>query len=195
MKIFELTIACLLIAAVFSFGNAHPAILTQAGANGTAIVHAVITVIESGKVFNFSDHRFLRRLAYVTSNDGTAYCDDDGSGIWGIDEDKLDAMRQYKDTVDLTAANNRTEMLVGLSILEAEVEAVQLKPLYCGAAANLYLYYLMLTDGDIEVPLAHDIAGQADLWVKHFCVSSAKRSCFKEYFVYLVTELERKERK
>ena len=201
MKFFK--VACLLIAPLCCLGHKVdiPEELMHSGYNGTAAVHAVLTVIESTQIFqNYSHHRFLRRLANVTSNDGTTYFNDDlmlaGGGIWGIDDNKLNAMRETakNSTIgqELRVVDKRIDDYLGVKILEKK-QVVALKPIYGGAAAYLYLYYLMLLGHIDSVPLAENKIGQADLWVNHFCIQSARTPCCKEYFVAQVAILEEQE--
>ena len=204
MKLFK--VACLLIAVLCCLGHAVdiPDELTDSGYNGTAAVHAVLTVIESTQIFqNFPHHRFLRRLAKVTSNDGTTYFSEDdmsaGGGIWGIDDSKLNAMRETakeNSTIgqELRAVDKCINTFIGVSILDTEfsVVALKLKPLYDGAAAYLYLYYLKLLKSIRSVPLAENKIGQADLWVNHFCIQE-RTPCCRDCFVAQVAILEKQE--
>ena len=201
MKLFK--VACLLIAALCCLGHEVdiPDELTDSGYNGTAAVHAVLTVIESTQIFqNFSHHRFLRRLAKVTSNDGTTYISEDDmladGGIWGIDDSKLNAMRETakeNSTIaqELKAVDKCIDTFIGVSILDANF-TVALKPIYGGAAAYLYLYYLKLLKSIRSVPLAENKIGQADLWVNHFCIQE-RRPCCRDCFVAQVAILEKQE--
>lgn len=200
MKIFELIIACLLstTALCCDFIDA-PDILITKGTNGTAAVHTVISITGSVNIsnaFNDSDHRFFRRLAFVTSKDGTEYDNEDdmldGGGIWGIDQTKLDEMRKYEK--QLSDFDESIACHIGVDILDKKFTLEDVvKPLYGFAAAHLYLSYVILVKGVQSVPQTDDIAGQADLWVKHFCVPSAITTCCREYFTDLVTELENQE--
>jgi len=57
------------------------------GAAGSGVVDAVIRLIEASCVFP-DDKQFMRRLAYVESNDGNsenAYRTDYDGGIWQVD--------------------------------------------------------------------------------------------------------------
>lgn len=204
MKIFQLVTICLLAYAASPASaqctNEQP--ICEVGANGSDVVNAVLATIEQANIFNDSDtNRFLRRVAYVTTRDGTIYRDEDEmsahGGIWTFDEGKLNLMRQALFLgslgIKLKEVNNLIEFHFGIDILEHYFSKQYVNtPLYCGIAIRFYLYYLELVEC-MCIPPALDLRGQANLWLTHFNVTVGSRPCLEDLFVDEVKQLEKQE--
>ena len=170
----------------------------QKGGNGSDVVRAVISKIESSNIFNDSDHRFLRRLAYVGTKDGTLYGNLDemknGGGIWTFDVHKLESLKRAKDHPKIHKVNVLLEEHLGIEInkmFDDELENVT-EPLYCGVATRFYLYYLKHIERK-SIPSAIDLTGQAYFWFTHFNITIDRQFCLEEYFKDEVKQLENQE--
>ena len=205
MKTLQLMLMVVLFGAIFSVTRAEPEreeykfdprIITP-GANGTEVVHAAVAEIEIRGIFRTSDHRFLRRLAYVETRDGTDQPNspvlEESGGIWNFSSSKL---RQIQNASSVNGKmeeiNSQIEYRFGIDILlmdDGMRHDHMKKPLYSGVATRFYLYYLGLL-GTIIPPT---IAGQAKFWVKYFCVPNRSRPCSVTSFLQLVTYLNQLE--
>ena len=122
----------------------------QDGAIGSEVVEMVLAKISGMPEFN-SDHRLLRRIAYVETNDGT-----NGvplGGIWAVDEWKLSVVLTAPELVELRVKIDQ-ELDIGLECSPLS------KPLVSGLAAHLYLHYLEMVK-NATIPSAADIEQQA----------------------------------
>ena len=134
---------------------------------GRKVVHAVLTKLEACQDYNLTDHRLLRRIAFVqTGDNGTR----DG-GIWALDEAKIDLvsdmMREWLNS-SCRGLLNHNQSLIN-DILRNLTASTNI-PIVSGLAASLYLQYLT-TEGDLSIPLAGDIEGQARFWHEHYYTS------------------------
>jgi hypothetical protein len=151
------------------------------GANGTNVVEAVISKLESLTLFG-PDHRFMRRLAYVETRDGT---DENSGGIWGVDSDKLSLLRNRTATANSSLRNVYNDLEIKKIQLDEEGMMV---PLFSAIAARFYLYYI-----NIQIPLAGKISEQADYWISYYHRDLTETEVLrKDHFVRGVFELERK---
>ena len=129
----------------------------QDDASGADIVQAVIARLDSSDIFQ-SDHRLLRRIAYVESQDGTgsgAHGPFNG-GIWAVEESKFQALLTAP---ELAAKRDTIRLFFGIDWTHVTWNDLR-KPLYSGLAARLFLSRLELT-ATASIPLAGDVAGQA----------------------------------
>ena len=122
-------------------------------ASGAAVVHAVITKLRTCEILkNTTDHRFLRRTAYVESRDGKI---NGPGGIWRVND------------VWIYFLNKNHELLNECTCLNTSIDGCQLsnitmkcteKPLYSGLVISFYLYY-----SRSSIPLSSNINEQAKL--------------------------------
>ena len=150
------------------------------GANGPDVVDMVIAKISN--IFD-SDHRLLRRIAYVETDDGTSGIPP--GGIWAVDECKLSIVLTAPELVELHEKIDQ--------VFDIGLECSSLtKPLVSGLVARLYLHYLQITKKVTgPVPVAAAIEKQAHYWHKHYY--SGDERLTHEYFIQKVTDLEEKE--
>ena len=159
----------------------------QDDASGADIVQAVIAKLDSSHIFQ-SDHRLLRRIAYVESQDGTG-SDAHGSfngGIWAVDEGKFQALLTAP---ELTADRTAIRQVLGIDWTHVTWNDLR-KPFYSGLAARLFLSYLELT-ATTNIPLAGDVVGQARFWFDYYYSKSGNITV--AHFEFQIHELDKKE--
>ena len=140
------------------------------GANGSDVVEAVLSKLDSLEEIFGPDHRFMRRLAYVETRDGT---EKDEGGIWGVDAPKIQlicdtlnnraslAFEELNEAVDIIASNYSINV-------ESHLDANQMDVPFCsGLAARLFLYYIQIVE-NTTIPLAGEVREQADFWELHY---------------------------
>ena len=160
----------------------------QEGANGAAVVQAVIAKMDSSEIFP-SDHRLLRRIAYVENRDGTGRGAQSLScrgGIWAVEKGRF---KELALAVELSAIRDdiRRVFLIDWALVAWND---LLKPFYSGLAARLILFYLELS-GTAGIPLAGDIQNQAQFWFREY--HSGRGNVTVEQFVMEVNILDKVE--
>ena len=168
-------------------------------ANGSDVVEAVIAKIYSSHIFE-PDHRFLRRLAYVETMDGTnnnALMGLETGGIWALEHCKLKMLYRalmnetnQGQIADIKLANISRNIYLSFNLDVSTVLCVKQmsKPFFSGLIARLYLYYLNVTK-NISIPLAGNVEEQAQFWVTYYHPDT--RGVTADYFVSRVEELEK----
>ena len=157
------------------------------GASGSDVTRAVVSKIEASEIFP-TDHRLLRRIAYVESKDGedpNTYREGYFGGIWQVDQV---AFEDTQDTSSHPALINKyaaIEKDFGINWSQVAWEELQ-KPFFSGLAARLYLSNIPNT-----IPLAGDIAGQAAYWKTYY--NTGEGAGTQERFIDDVSSLERNE--
>ena len=134
-------------------------------ATGADVVHAVITRLSTCNLtkFNYSDHRLLRRIAYVETRDGNRPLADSVQlyGIWAVSTIALHTLNKSLSGVNIE------ERCGYLNSPDCSLSSLSLrclrKPLYSGLIAKLYLHSY-----EPQIPLSDNITGQAPFWVKHY---------------------------
>ena len=121
------------------------------GASGSGVVEEVVSTVQS--LFD-SDNKFLRRIAYVESKDGTdknTYHSGYVGGIlWQVDQ------IGFQSTQDTKSHPGLKQKLNNVSIDWGQVQWSDLrKPLYAGLAARLYLL-------KIPAPILATLKNQAE---------------------------------
>ena len=158
------------------------------GASGSDVVHAVIAKLDATRIFD-NDHRLLRRLAFVESADGAkdddALCSD-GGGIWALQESKFDVVLS---STELASVREGIRLAFGIDWRQITIRDL-CKPFYAGLAARMYLYYLEIT-ATARIPLAGNIAEQAQFWITYYHLRSSGLTI--DYFIAQVSLLEEKE--
>ena len=150
------------------------------GANGSDVVEMVIAKIS--KVFP-SDHRLLRRIAYVETDDGTSGVPP--GGIWAVDESKLNTVLTESNLSKLRE-NIDQEFEIEFGIITFNFLS---KPLVSGLVARLYLHYVEITE-NVKIPLAAAIEDQAQLWHSYYYNGTELSG---DDFTMKVRELEKRE--
>ena len=165
----------------------------QPNANGSAVVHAVITKIDTylsvpaceGRAGSIeSNHRLLRRIAFVETEDGATGVP--AGGIWAIKEEHFNLI--------VSSIHDMNNYCISPKLdIDINYDKTNL-PLLSGLAAHLYLQKISTK---IPIPLAENIAGQALFWFNNYttkdpgvcdCALAAKRR-----FRKAVEELARRE--
>ena len=155
------------------------------GKQGRAVVHAVLTKLDSCEVNNLTDHRLLRRIAYVETTD--RFIPASGGGIWAVKQSHLEVVSHtlrewlYHSCRHLLNNNN---ILIQRVLLDP-YGATNI-PMVSGLVASLYLRNLTLSRGEV-IPLAGDIPGQAKFWSEYYNNDSTKN------FTRIVESLEKEE--
>lgn len=156
-------------------------------ASGSDVVNAVVSKIEASHIFP-TDHRLLRRIAYVESKDGedqNTYRQGYFGGIWQMDR------LAFADTLDTSshpALVNKfaaIEESFGIDWRQVVWEDL-LRPLYSGLAARLFLSNIAAT-----IPLAGNTEEQAAYWKTHY--NTEQGAGTQERFIDDVMTLERLE--
>ena len=143
---------------------------------GTGVVQAVISKLHSLEIF-VCDHRLLRRIALVETDDGTRSVRD--GGIWALDENKFNVVANEADKILSSKLCLNTTFGISYGSLR--------KPLVSGLTAGLYLNYLE-NILNVSIPLAGNIEEQAQFWITYY----HSRELTASYFVEQVKRLKGK---
>ena len=141
------------------------------GANGSDVVEAVLSKLDTLEEIFGPDHRFMRRLAYVETRDGT---EQDEGGIWGVDAPKIELIRETLNDPASLVYSELNEALHRIAVNEhfqdvhsyLNVDQMDV-PLCSGLAARLFLYYIQIHE-NVSIPLSGEVEEQADLWISHY---------------------------
>ena len=131
------------------------------GASGAAVVRATVNKIQD--VFGTDDHQFLRRIAFVESEDGNdrdTYRSGYHGGIWQVDKSEFLSTQNNASNPQLT---QRYQMISkAFKIDWPSIQWSDLRiPLYSGIAARLLLL-------NITEAIPCDIQRQATYWRTHY---------------------------
>ena len=137
----------------------------QPEAAGTNVALAsVARVLESG-IFQ-ADSRLLRRIAFAETADGVAldtYREGYDGGMWQVDEAIFNQTRDVLGHPELIPLHQRIADVFLVDWVGA-INWVDLrKPLFSALAARLFL----VTVAEV-IPMAGDVAGQAEYWKSHY---------------------------
>ena len=143
---------------------------------GSHLVQTVISKLHSLQILT-CDHRLLRRIALVETNDGISGVPD--GGIWALNESKFNAISSDVDEV--------LSKKLCLNVPGGTTYEYLKKPLVSGLCASLYLNYLEKSR-NARIPLARKIEEQAKFWNKYYHT----RELTTEYFVEQVKTREGK---
>ena len=147
----------LLIAVNFVAGNN---LLSQANANGSAVVLEVIGSLQQSGVFG-DDNEMLRRIAYVETRDGTQPSDT-GGGIWAVSESRFLQTQNLQANARLPAKLRQIQVAFQIDWLQVQRRDL-CEPLYSAIAARLVLYL-----APRAIPSTNDLEAQASFWVKYY---------------------------
>ena len=139
--------------------------------NGTAVVQACIAKITQASIFT-NDNQLLRRIAYVETNDGLdadTYTANNSGGIWQLSESKYSAT---KSSTTLQTQIQGISTSFGITWANTQWQDLR-KPFYSALAARLYFYLI-----SASIPLANDIAGQANYWANYYTSSGGAAADF-----------------
>ena len=133
---------------------------------GTDVVEASVALVEESAIFP-NDNQFLRRLAWVESEDGErsdTYRSGYFGGIWQVDETVLLATQDVANNPKLTGVFNSLQVQFNIDWLSVRKEDL-LEPLFSALAANIFITMSIVSD---PIPLASDIRGQGRYWQNHY---------------------------
>ena len=152
-------------------------ILFNESQTGSEVVQAVISKLYCLQILT-CDHRLLRRIALVETNDGIN--DVPGGGIWALNKSKFndvasDVEKVLRDKLCLTTPDGG----VSYTFLR--------HPFVSGLAAGLYLNFLQKI-ANAHIPLARHIWEQAHFWMKYY----HSRELTAKHFMEQVKTRERK---
>ena len=176
-----------LLAVLFFGANALDKTLDD-GAIGSDVVQAVIAKLDASGIAFGDDHRLLRRLAFVETADGANSSSSSSAGLWGLQQSHLDVVGSAPQLAEL-----RIAIRAAFGIDWGAVTTNDLgKPFFAGLAARLYLFYLEIS-GTATIPLAGDIDGQAEFWIRYYHSNIGGTSRTELFFVEQVDLLEKRE--
>ena len=147
----------LLIAVSFAAGNN---LLSQANANGSAVVLEAVGALQQSGVFG-DDNEMLRRIAYVETRDGTQPSDA-GGGIWAVSESRFMQTQIFEANVRLPAKLRQIQAAFQIDWLQVQRRDL-CEPLYSAIAARLVLYL-----APRAIPPVNDLEAQARFWVQYY---------------------------
>jgi len=139
----------------------------KAKVHGPAVVETICTRLEASCVFP-DDKLFLRRLAFVESNDGMkkdTFRDGYYGGIWQVDEDKFEKTQSTISTVVLQPYIHNIKTSFGIDWATVEWKDLT-RPLYSALAARLYVQYRLAAARLDEIP--RDVDEQAKFWQDNY---------------------------
>lgn len=150
------------------------------GANGSGVIEEVVSKVQS--LFG-SDNKFLRRIAYVESKDGTdknTYRSGCNGGIWQVDRVGFESTQDTKSHPSLKAKHKRIKQSLDIDWEKVKWNDLR-KPLYSGLAARLFLL-------KIPAPIPSSLKDQADYWKRYYNTESGAGTAQK--FIDDVNKLE-----
>ena len=153
-----LTAALVLLATVsFAAGNN---VLSQANANGSAVVLEAVGALQQSGVFG-DDNEMLRRIAFIETRDGTQP-NDAGGGIWAVNQSRFLQTQNLQANVRLPAKLKQIQAAFQIDWLQVQGRDL-CEPLYSAIAARLVLYL-----APRAIPPANDLDAQARFWVQYY---------------------------
>ena len=167
--------------------------MNHPNANGSEVVEAVVQVLCSSEIF-VPDHRFLRRIAFVETKDGTETMTSDSGcnkrvGIWGITTTMLRSMQDQmrrKHYPHLMTTNKKLCKRFGVNMTGYERLDLT-NALVSGIAARFYLMYQSELN-DTITSLPRCVSKQAMFWVSHY--RNGEGNTDRDRFEKRVLELE-----
>ena len=133
-------------------------------ASGSDVVNAVVAKIEASRIFP-TEHRLLRRIAFVESKDGedpNTYREGYFGGIWQVDPPAFADTLATASHPALVNKYAQIEQSFGIEWRQVAREDL-LKPFFSGLAARLFLSNI-----NPPIPLAGNIEDQAAYWKLHY---------------------------
>ena len=150
--------------------------------SGAEVVEATVEKIQESGIFT-NDNKFLRRIAYVESKDGTdsnTYREGYHGGIWQVDKIAFEDTQDTKSHSRLSKKFAKIKSKFGIEWSCVKWKDVE-KPLYSGLAARLFL-------SNIPEPIPIEIDEQARYWKEHYNTEEGKGTVKR--FIDEVNELE-----
>ena len=150
------------------------------GASGSGVVEEVVSKVQS--LFG-SDNKFLRRIAYVESKDGTdknTYRSGYDGGIWQVDRIGFESTQDTKSHPSLEAKHKKIKQSLDIDWEKVKWNDLR-KPLYSGLAARLFLL-------KIRAPIPSTLKDQADYWKRYYNTEAGAGTAQK--FIDDVNKLE-----
>ena len=163
-----------LFCACFAFCVAVDDTLRE-GADGSAVVRAVIGRIEDTNIFP-NDNQLLRRIAYVESKDGTdnTYRNGYYGGIWQVDEVGFNDTQDTASHPGLATKMDKFQEKLDIDWRTVRWQDLR-RPLYSGLAARLFL-----SNKPAVIPCASDLSAQGEYWKVHYN-TSAGNGCVEKF--------------
>ena len=153
-------------------------ILFNESQTGSEVVQAVISKLYCLQILT-CDHRLLRRIALVETNDGINDVPD--GGIWALSKSKFDDVASDVEKVLRDKLCLNTTVGVSYTFLR--------QPFVSGLAAGFYLNFLQKI-ANAHIPLARHIWEQAHFWIKYY--HSQLQGLTAKHFMEQVKTRERK---
>ena len=151
---------------------------------GTNVVLESIIRLTVEDIVN-DENQFLRRIAYVETQDGLSMAtqgESERGGIWAVSKSSFHKTQAIN--VDASIKSTLQQIKQKLSIDWTTVEWYELSnPLYSAIAAHLVLSLISSTM--LAPPPYNDVAGQAQYWKIHYNQNGSA-----EEFVHAVNKLE-----
>ena len=167
----DLTHKCIIMcyAAPPCLNSREKELLFKSNQIGSDVVLAVISKLQYLQILN-CDHRFLRRIALVETNDGNDDVPD--GGIWALDKEKFNIVLAKKKLLRSLSKK------LCLDLLAMNYDSLR-RPLMSGLFASLYLYnHLNIIENNM---LTDNITKQANLWFMKY--HSQSIGLTEDYFV------------
>ena len=140
--------------------------MLKSNETGSVVVQAVLSKLHSPPI-SMCDHRLLRRIALVETDNGTTGVPD--GGTWALDEKKFNVVAS--DVVGVFSNK------LCLDLHDTIPYELLRQPLVSGLAASLYLYNVENRE-NVSIPLAENIEEQAQFWIKHYHSGRLMADCF-----------------
>lgn len=131
--------------------NAQSDLTEVSDQKGAHVVRAVLSRIEASEVFEKSSqlkmHAFMRRLAYVLTEDGHSTSDYSDGGIWDISNEMLQITKTLRDQMRFPDDGNLENVYQNLTNYfgfnwETEVRLEDMRiPIYSGLAMRLLILF------------------------------------------------------
>lgn len=149
----------------FTSAQSSVNLITTPGASGSAVVEATVSRIQQSCIFG-DDRRFLRRLAYVETLDGTDATFNGGNsgGIWKISTSAFTTLTAQSGSV-LNSYLPKIQAEFGINTNTVTYSDLN-KPLYSALAAALYTVYVIAASPVRDLP--RSINNQANFWATYY---------------------------
>ena len=170
--------------------------MNHPNANGSEVVEAVVQMLIHSGIFG-PDHRFLRRIAFVETKDGTETMTSDSGcnkrvGIWGITTTMLRSMQdKMRNQVYPRLMTTNEKLCQRFGVNMSGYERLDLtNALVSGIAARFYLLYQSVLKNIMSLPRC--VSKQAMFWDDHYINGEGERNPYHDHFEKRVLELEGK---
>ena len=146
---------------------------------GTDVVVACLAKLSASQIFSKDDQQFMRRIAFVETNDGQdprTYSDSSNNGgIWQLSESKYQQTKTSSDAQFLQGITN----IFGINWTSTSWTDLR-KPFFSALGARLYLEIRVGNQGSDQFIFSTDIQGQSEFWKTMYTNSNKTKAEYED---------------